>query len=129
MMITMITNLPPPSSPPFVAELREARAENERLQDRVSMLNALLDEAVVAAAYKCYDCKHLFAALHNSPHSLASATVSSVRSEESKEPPLEEFTTVTAAATQAEIDMEFVRSLERQFAAQSLQADQSRVRK
>ena len=37
--------------------------------------------------------------------------------------------TVTAAATQAEIDMEFVRSLERQFAAQSLQADQSRVRK
>jgi len=103
--------------------------KNERLQDRVSVLNALLDEAVVAAAYKHHDCKHLFAALHNSPHSLASATVSSVRSDESKEPPLEEFTTVTAAATQAEIDMEFVRSLERQFAAQGLQADQSRVRK
>ena len=31
------------------------------------MLNALLDEAVVAAAYKHHDCKHLFAALHNSP--------------------------------------------------------------
>ena len=30
------------------------------------MLNALLDEAVVAAAYKHHDCKHLFAALHNS---------------------------------------------------------------
>ena len=74
MMITMITTLPPPSSPPCVAELREARAENDRLQDRVSMLNALLDEAVVAAAYKCYDCKHLFAALRNSPHSLASTT-------------------------------------------------------
>ena len=79
-MITMITNLPPPSSPP-VAELREARAENDRLQDRVSMLNALLDEAVVDTAYKCYDCKDLFAALHNSPHSLASTTVSSVRSQ------------------------------------------------
>ena len=38
------------------------------------MLNALLDEAVVDSAYKCYDCKHLFAALHNSPHSLASTT-------------------------------------------------------
>ena len=100
--------------------------KNERLQYRVSTLTALLDEAVVDAAYKCYDCKHLFAALHNSPHSLASATVASVRSEESKE-----FTTVAAAATQAEIDMEFVRSLERQFAAQSHcpQADQSRVRK
>ena len=92
------------------------------------MLTALLDEAVNDAAYKCYDCKHLFAALHNSPHSLASATVSSVRSEESKEPPLEEFTTVAAAATQAEIDLDFVRSLELEFAAQSLQADQSRAR-
>jgi len=45
------------------------------------------------------------------------------------DPALEKSTTVTAAATQAEIDMEFVRSLELQFAAQSLQADQSRVRK
>ena len=88
------------------------------------MLTALLDEAVVdTTAHKCYDCKHLFAALHNSPHSLASATVASVRSEESKE-----FTTVAAAATQAEIDLDFVRSLELQFAAQS-QADQSRARK
>ena len=91
------------------------------------MLNALLDEAVVAAAYKCYDCKHLFAALHNSPHSLASATVSSVRSEESKEPPLEEFTTVTAALTQADIDAEYIRSLEREFAKQKFEADQSRL--
>ena len=31
------------------------------------MLSALLNEAVVAAAYKHHDCKHLFAALHNSP--------------------------------------------------------------
>jgi hypothetical protein len=58
------------------------------------MLTALLDEAVVDTAYKCYDCKHLFAALHNSPHSLASTTVSSVRSQRnprilpSKTPPL-----------------------------------------
>ena len=103
--------------------------KNERLQYRVSTLTALLDEAVVDTAYKCYDCKHMFAALHNSPHSLASATVSSVRSEESKEPPLEEFTTVTAAATQAKIDKEYIRSLERQFARHKLEADQSRARK
>ncbi len=103
--------------------------KNERLQYRVSMLTALLDEAVVDTAYKCYDCKHLFAALRNSPHSLPSTTVSSVRSEESKEPPLEEFTTVTAAATQAKIDKEYIRSLERQFARHKLEADQSRARK
>jgi hypothetical protein len=35
----------------FVAEQRETRAENERLQDRVSMSNALLGRTVVDTAY------------------------------------------------------------------------------
>ena len=36
---------------------------------------------------------------------------------------------ITAAATQAEIDYEFIRKLERQFATHQLEADQSRARK
>ena len=46
-----------------------------------------------------------------------------------KEPPLEKSTTVTAAVTQAEIDAEYIRSLEREFAKQKLEADQTRARK
>ena len=88
---------------------------------------------MVDTACKCYDCKHLFAALRNSPHSLASTTEFLLRtlSEESKEPPLEleKSTTVTAAVTQAEIDAEYIRSLELQFAKQKLEADQTRARK
>ena len=86
---------------------------------------------MVDTACKCYDCKHLFAALRNSPHSLASTTEFLLRTltEESKEPPLEKSTTATAAVTQAEIDAEYIRSLELQFAKQKLEADQTRARK
>ena len=49
----------------------------------------------------------------------------------SSDPPLEQpSTTVTAALTQAEVDMEYVRSLERQFAAHAhlaLEEDLSRL--
>ena len=49
----------------------------------------------------------------------------------SSDPPLEKpSTTVTAALTQAEVDMEYVRSLERQFAAHAhlaLEEDLSRL--
>ena len=47
------------------------------------------------------------------------------------DPPLEKSTTVTAATTKAQhdVDMEFVRSLGQQFAKHQHEADQSRVRK
>ena len=46
----------------------------------------------------------------------------------SSDPPLEKpSTTVTAALTQAEVDMAYARSLERQFAAHALEADLSRL--
>ena len=40
---------------------------------------------------------------------------------------LEKSTTVTAADTQAEIDAEYIRSLEREFAKQKFEADQNRL--
>jgi hypothetical protein len=43
------------------------------------------------------------------------------------DPALENSTTVTAALTQADIDAEYIRSLEREFAKQKLVADQSRL--
>jgi hypothetical protein len=62
----------------FVAELCDARAENRRLQDhnerlenRVSVLTALLDKAMVDTAYECYDCTGLRAELHSAQQSLA----------------------------------------------------------
>ena len=65
----------------FVAELCDARAatertqaENERLKDRASMLNALLAKAVVDTGYECYDCGDLRAELHSAQQSLASGT-------------------------------------------------------
>jgi hypothetical protein len=47
------------------------------------------------------------------------------------DPALEKSTTVTAAVTQAEIDAEYIRSLELQFAKHQLEADhwQSRARR
>ena len=130
MMITMITNLPPPSSPPFVAALREARAEKRTSAvpcvyvDRIARrgrgrycLQVLRLQASVrcAAQLSALACQHycLLRAL----------------TEESKEPPLEKSTTVTAAATQAEINEEFIRSLERQFAKHQLESDQARAHK
>jgi hypothetical protein len=43
------------------------------------------------------------------------------------DPALENSTTVTAALTQADIDAEYIRSLEREFAKQKFEADQSRL--
>ena len=40
---------------------------------------------------------------------------------------LEKSTTVMAALTQADIDAEYIRSLDRQFAKHQLEADQSRL--
>jgi len=43
------------------------------------------------------------------------------------DPALDNSTTVTAALTQADIDAEYIRSLDRQFAKHQLEADQSRL--
>ena len=130
MMITMITNLPPPSSPPFVAALREARAEKrtsavpcvyvDRIARRGSGRYCL--QVLRLQASESVRCAAQLSALACQHYCLLRALT-----EESKEPPLEKSTTVTAAATQAEINEEFIRSLERQFAKQKLEADQSRL--
>jgi len=43
------------------------------------------------------------------------------------DPALDNSTTVTAALTQADIDAEYIRSLEREFAKQKFEADRSRL--
>ncbi len=58
-----------------------------------------------------------FALVLLSTHLLATTSMNSSASA----PPLEKSTVATAAATEADVDMEFVRELERQFAAHSLQ--------
>ena len=97
-------------------------------------MTALLDEAVVDTAYKCYDCKHLFAQQLRCTAQLSALACQHycllrALTEESKEPPLEKSTTVTAAATQAEINEEFIRFLERQFAKHQLESEQARAHK
>ena len=45
------------------------------------------------------------------------------------DPALENSTTVTAALTQADIDAEYIRAMQHEFAKHKLEADQARARK
>ncbi len=59
--------------------------------------------------------------IKNLPHLLATMDGSA------SDPALENSTTVTAALTQADIDAEYIRSLDRQFIKHKFEADQLRL--
>ncbi len=101
-----------------------ARSQGNRKQPPVTF-GKLVDNEVAKAFRKAG--KH--ATKHPALRSHVVAHLLSTMDGSASNPALEKSTTATVAATQAEIDEEYTRSLSNLFAKHQLEADQARARK